>query len=216
LRQHRPQNFHSHINLPAARARANDVLSNMVDAGYMTEGQVYAARRNPATPLDRRRESTPDWYLDWAHDEIKQLARSGKLGNDRVLTVRTGLDVNLQRKAESAIEDALRKSVEQGVGVIVNAETITRNYKLIADTVTTRTRGVVASYRVLREETGAGLYKVEIEAQRPDFKRQRSPDGSGKRNVLDVPHPAHRRPNGGRRLHALHAPTLLIDASNRR
>ena len=108
-----PTKYAPHINLPAARARANDVLSNMVDAGYMTEGQVYAARRNPATPIDRRRESTPDWYLDWAHDEIKQLARSGKLGNDRVLTVRTGLDVNLQRKAETAIEDALRQQGRQ-------------------------------------------------------------------------------------------------------
>ncbi len=108
-----PTKYAPHINLPAARARANDVLSNMVDAGYMTEGQVYAARRNPATPVDRRRESSPDWYLDWAFDEIKQLAIKGKLGNDRVLTVRTGLDVNLQRKAESAIEDALRQNGRQ-------------------------------------------------------------------------------------------------------
>ena len=89
------------------------MLSNLVDAGFMTEGQVYAARRNPATPVDRRRESSPDWYLDWAFDEIKQLAIKGKLGNDRVLTVRTGLDVNLQRKAESAIEDALRQNGRQ-------------------------------------------------------------------------------------------------------
>ena len=119
-----PTKYAPHINLPAARARANDVLSNMVDAGYMTEGQVYAARRNPATPVDRRRESSPDWYLDWAYDEIKQLANKGKLGNDRVLTVRTGLDVNLQRKAESAIEDALRQNgrqfhATQGATVVV-------------------------------------------------------------------------------------------------
>ena len=104
-----PTKFAPHINLPAARARANDVLSNMVDAGFMTEGQVYAARRNPATPVDRRRDSTPDWYLDWAYEEVKQLANKGKLGNDRVVTVRTGLDVNLQRKAESTIEDMLRQ-----------------------------------------------------------------------------------------------------------
>ena len=45
-----PSKYAPHINLPAARARAGDVLSNLVDAGYMTEGQVYPARRNPATP----------------------------------------------------------------------------------------------------------------------------------------------------------------------
>ena len=31
------------------RARANIVLDNLVDAGFMTEGQVFGARRNPAT-----------------------------------------------------------------------------------------------------------------------------------------------------------------------
>ena len=42
-----PTKYSPNVNLPAARARANDVLSNLVDAGFMTEGQVYAARRNP-------------------------------------------------------------------------------------------------------------------------------------------------------------------------
>src|SRR5665647_1572812 len=84
-----PTKFAPHINLPAARARASDVLQNMVVAGFLTEGQIYAARRNPATPVDRRRESSPDWYLDWAYDEVLKLSESGKLGNDRVLTVRT-------------------------------------------------------------------------------------------------------------------------------
>ncbi len=105
-----PTKYAPHINLPAARARANDVLSNLVDAGYMTEGQVYAARQNPATPVERKREASPDWYLDWAYREMKNLVDSGKLGNDRVLTVRTALDTNLQQHSEAAIEDALRES----------------------------------------------------------------------------------------------------------
>jgi penicillin-binding protein 1A len=104
-----PTKYAPHINLPAARARANDVLTFMVEAGFLTEGQVYAARRNPATPVDRKRESTPDWYLDWAYDEVKRLADEHKLGNDRVLVVRTALDSNLQHRAETAIEDALRQ-----------------------------------------------------------------------------------------------------------
>jgi penicillin-binding protein 1A len=104
-----PTKYAPHINLPAARARANDVLSNLVDAGYMTEGQVYAARRNPATPVDRKRDATPDWYLDFAYREIMELAEQNKFGADRVLTVRTGLDLNIQRKAETEVEDALRQ-----------------------------------------------------------------------------------------------------------
>jgi penicillin-binding protein 1A len=103
-----PTKFAPHINLPAARSRANDVLNNLVDAGFMTEGQVFMARKNPATPVDRRRDVSPDWYLDWAFEEVKRLAALGKFGNDRVLMVRTALDSNIQKRAETAIEDSLR------------------------------------------------------------------------------------------------------------
>ena len=119
-----PTKYAPHVNLPAARARASDVLSNMVDAGYLTEGQIYAARRNPATPVDRERDSSPDWYLDWAFDEVKKLSDARKLGDDRVLTVRTALDLGLQKHAEATIEDQLRQNgpgfhVKQGAAVIL-------------------------------------------------------------------------------------------------
>ncbi len=67
---------------PRARAQTT-CSSNLVDAGFMTEGQVYAARRNPATPVDRPAHGSPDWYLDFAYSEIKALAEAGKLGDDR-------------------------------------------------------------------------------------------------------------------------------------
>ena len=103
-----PTKYSPLVNLPAARARANDVLSNLVDAGFMTEGQVYAARRNPATPIDQNGHISADWYLDFAYAEVKALADAGKLGDDRILVVRTGLDGALQTKAETAIETMLR------------------------------------------------------------------------------------------------------------
>ena len=105
-----PTKYAPHVNLPAARARANDVLNNMVDAGYLSEGQIYAARRNPATPVERDRNESPDWYLDWAFEEVKKLADAKKLGEDRVLTVRTALDLGLQRHAEATIEEQLRQN----------------------------------------------------------------------------------------------------------
>jgi penicillin-binding protein 1A len=103
-----PTKFSPLVNLPAARARGNDVLSNLVDAGFMTEGQVYAARRNPATPIDQTAHNSPDWYLDFAYSEIKALAAAGKLGGERTVIVRTGLDQALQVKAETVIETMLR------------------------------------------------------------------------------------------------------------
>ena len=45
-------------DLPAARARAVDVLHNMVEAGFLTEGQIQTALRNPATPVTRTRDIT--------------------------------------------------------------------------------------------------------------------------------------------------------------
>ncbi len=123
-----PTKYAPHINLPAARARANEVLNNLVDAGYLTEGQIYAAVRNPATPVPRGQTYSPDWYMDWAYNEVRQLAEAGKLGNNRVLTVRTALDSNLQKYADDTIADQLREygpsyHVKQSAMVILDPST---------------------------------------------------------------------------------------------
>ena len=105
-----PTKFAPHINLPAARSRANVVLDNLVEAGFMTEGQVFGARRNPATVVDRRDERSPNYYLDYAFDEMKKLVDTfPKSMTERVFIVRTGLDTNLQRVAEDAVENSLRQ-----------------------------------------------------------------------------------------------------------
>ena len=126
-----PTKFSPLVDLAAARARAGDVLSNLVDAGFMTEGQVYAARRNPATPVDHAPHDSPDWYLDFAYSEVKALAAAGKLGGDRTLTVRTGLDGALQAKAETAIETMLRDKApaykaHQAAAVIATTDGLVR------------------------------------------------------------------------------------------
>jgi len=105
-----PSKFSPNVNLPAARARANVVLDNLVEAGFMTEGQVFGARRNPATPVDRRDDRAPNYYLDWAFDEAKKLVDTfPKSMTERVFVVRTALDVNLQNNADIAIENSLRQ-----------------------------------------------------------------------------------------------------------
>jgi penicillin-binding protein 1A len=105
-----PTRFAPHINLPAARARANVVLDNLVEAGFMTEGQVFGARRNPAVAVDRRDERVANYYLDFAFDEMKKLvATFPKSLHERVFIVRTGLDVNLQRHAETTVENMVRQ-----------------------------------------------------------------------------------------------------------
>ncbi len=105
-----PSKFSPLVNLPAARARANVVLDNLVDNGFMTEGQVYGARRNPATPIDRSAEDAPNYYLDWAFDEMRNLVDTfPKSVTDRFFVVRTALNSNLQRYAEHEVENELRQ-----------------------------------------------------------------------------------------------------------
>lgn len=106
-----PTKYAPHVNLPVARARANEVLTNMVQADLLTEGQVIGARRNPAIAVDRSSDQLPEYYLDWALDEVKNLARRiPALARDRIVTVRTTLDPALQRQASLAVETILREN----------------------------------------------------------------------------------------------------------
>lgn len=103
-----PAKYAPHVNLPAARARANEVLSNLVQSGMMTEGQVIGARREPATVIDRAEVKAPDYFLDWTFDEVQRLAKAGKI-KERSVIVRTTIDMGLQQAAEAAVESSLRE-----------------------------------------------------------------------------------------------------------
>ncbi len=104
-----PTRYAPHINLPAARARANEVLENMVQAGFVTAGQVFGARTQPAQIIERPDYYAPDWFLDWAFEEVQRIMKaSGK--SDVVLTARTTVDIQLQKAADQAVESVLRKT----------------------------------------------------------------------------------------------------------
>jgi len=116
-----PAKYAPHVNLPAARARANEVLTNMVQGGLMTEGQVIAARRNPASVIDRNEAEAPDFFLDWAFEEVQRIAQRF---SEHTLVVRTTIDMGLQRAAEAAVEASLREfgegyRVKQGALVMI-------------------------------------------------------------------------------------------------
>ena len=65
---------------------------------------------------------------------------------------------------DEALDDALRKAVEQGVGAYVDAESRVENFQLISDRIYSRTSGYVSSYSVLFEEEQGDLYRVVIRA----------------------------------------------------
>ena len=102
-----PTRYAPHVNLPAARARANEVLSNMVQAGFLTEGQVIGARRHPAD-VDRARHdaNSPDYFLDWAFEEVKKL---GDLAATACLVVRTTIDLGCRMPPRTRSRTTLRQ-----------------------------------------------------------------------------------------------------------
>ncbi len=117
-----PTKYAPHVNLPASRARTNEVLTNLVEAGYYTSGQVHAARLSPAKIIENRTAASPDWFLDWAFDEVQRLAE-GK--GQYVLTAKTTIDQSLQRAADEALVSLIRstgRSVRARSGALVSME----------------------------------------------------------------------------------------------
>jgi penicillin-binding protein 1A len=108
-----PTRYAPHVDLAAARGRANLVLSNLVAAGFLTEGQVTAARRHPATPIDRVADAnSPNYFLDWAFEESKALIEQAP-HNTNNFVVRTTIDTTLQKYAEEAVISTVREGAEQ-------------------------------------------------------------------------------------------------------
>lgn len=72
--------------------------------------------------------------------------------------------VNAAIVRDAAIDDALRKAVEQAVGTLVSAETMVENFQVLNDNVYTKTQGYIKGYSVLNETQSQGLYQVTVRA----------------------------------------------------
>ena len=122
-----PGNYAPHVDLAAARGRANLVLTNLVAAGFLTEGQVTAARRHPAAAIDRTNDiNSPNYFLDWAFEEAKAIIESSNAPGNNFI-VRTTIDTTLQSYAEEAITSVIRDQgeqyrVEQGAMVVTDTQ----------------------------------------------------------------------------------------------
>ncbi len=66
---------------------------------------------------------------------------------------------------DDAVEDALRKALENALGLIVESETLVENFQLIEDNIFSKTRGYVQTYDIVREgKRSEQLYEVTIRA----------------------------------------------------
>jgi penicillin-binding protein 1A len=116
-----PTRYAPHIDMAASRARANEVLTNMVEAGYLTEGQVYGARMNPAKIVERGDFYSPDWFLDWGFEEVQRIMQGRK---EHIIAARTTVDISLQKMAEQSLQQTIAqyghgRSFSQGAMVVM-------------------------------------------------------------------------------------------------
>ncbi|MCJ8323076.1 MAG: PBP1A family penicillin-binding protein [Rhizobiales bacterium] len=102
-----PTNYSPHLNLAASRARANVVLTNMVNAGFLNHGDVFDARSEPASIVNRHSpDNKGEYFLDWVYENAKKLAK----GKSYMLNVKTTIDLDLQDRARQTIKDSLNEN----------------------------------------------------------------------------------------------------------
>ncbi len=96
-------------NLDSAQQRAAIVLDNLVKNGHLTQGEVYAARANPAEPTKRENTDGQNYFIDYVTNEAHLLI--GQTTSN--IIIQTSLDPKLQRQAEQAVEERMSQNAEE-------------------------------------------------------------------------------------------------------
>jgi hypothetical protein len=65
---------------------------------------------------------------------------------------------------DQAIQDALRKAVEQAVGTLVSSETMVQNFQTLSDKIYTQSQGYIQNYQIVSETPGPNVHQVTIQA----------------------------------------------------
>ncbi|HZS83198.1 MAG TPA: PBP1A family penicillin-binding protein [Stellaceae bacterium] len=117
-----PTRFSPAQNRERAAGRAEQVLANMVDAGFIRQDEAEAAaRQSTQLAAVTSNHAGSRYFADWI---VEQLADFGGLENQD-LTVKTTFDPRLQAAAEAAVTDTLKRdgakfAVSQGALVAMS------------------------------------------------------------------------------------------------
>ena len=71
---------------------------------------------------------------------------------------------NIPAARQRAIEEALRKAVEQELGLLINSETMVKNYRTLEDKIFSKSQGYVLKYSILSEHTLGNRFRVTVQA----------------------------------------------------
>jgi penicillin-binding protein 1A len=102
-----PSKYAPHANNPEALARANVVLYRMLDVGFISHGELLAARRDPPRVISQSLYYSPDYFLDYAYKETLALIEAQGLQSDYVIEVKTSADLRLQQAAQRIVNEEL-------------------------------------------------------------------------------------------------------------
>jgi penicillin-binding protein 1A len=102
-----PSTYAPHVNIERSRARANIVLHRMLDVGFVSQGDVLEAKRQPATAINQSDFYSPDYFLDWAYKETADLIKEQRLDQDYVIEVKTTIDLAMQKSAQRIVNEML-------------------------------------------------------------------------------------------------------------
>ena len=95
-----PSKFAPHVNLPASRARTNDVLTNLVEAGYMSAGPGACRPAQPGQDHRDAADAQPRLVPRLGLRGGRSALREGR--GHYVLTARTTVDLGMQQAAQEA------------------------------------------------------------------------------------------------------------------
>ena len=71
---------------------------------------------------------------------------------------------NMAIAREKAIDDALRRAVEQAVGTMISSDTMTNNFQVVHDKILAQTSGYVKNYQIIKEERVGQEFRVTVMA----------------------------------------------------
>ncbi len=107
-----PTKYAPHQNIELARARANTVLYRMLDVGFITQGELLQARREPATAVAQSITDSPNWFLDWAYRDTIDVIERENITGEYVFEVKTTIDLPLQTAAQRILNESLATNGE--------------------------------------------------------------------------------------------------------
>ncbi len=103
-----PSKYAPHRSREAAEKRAEVVLSRMLDAGFISYGELLQARRQKASYVEKHDEYAPNHFMDWVYRETIDTLRQQGLTSDFVVEVKTTVDTRLQEQAQKLIDETLK------------------------------------------------------------------------------------------------------------